>query len=241
MVNNSIHKWLVLFIFSLSLLHLSAQGEIKDIKKGNNYYNKDKFVEAEVEYRKALEANPKAFEAVFNLGDALYRQEKYSEAAEQFKSAAAISGQDKSKLAASYHNLGNALLQENKIEQSIEAYKNALRNDPSDHDTRYNLAYAQHLLKQQEQQQDQQDQQQDKQDQQQEQQEQEQQQDQQQQDQQQQDQQEQQQEQQNESQMSRENAEQILKALEQDEKEVQERVKENQNKSSKRFNVEKDW
>ena len=41
--------------------------------------------------------------------------------------------------------------------------------------------------------------------------------------------------------MSRENAEQILKALEQDEKEVQERVKENQNKSSKRFNVEKDW
>ena len=105
-----------------------------------------------------MEKNNKSFEANFNLGNALYRQEKYSDALDYFDCAGALSGNDKQKKAAALHNIGNSLLSENKIQGSIEAYKNALRNTPKDNDIRYNMAYAQSLLKKQQQNQQQQQQ-----------------------------------------------------------------------------------
>ena len=225
--------------------------ESDHIRNGNKLYADSLFEKAEIEYRKALELNPKSVDAMYNLGNALFcqavnSQEKGDEALNQYSTAAKLET-DKEKLAQIYHNIGTLLYSAQQYPQSVEAYKESLRNNPCDHETRYNLAKAMHMNKQQQQnqqdQQENQDQQQNQeqqQDQQQEQQQQEQQnQEQQQQEQQEQDSQ-QQQTQQNDEQISKENAEQILNALMQDEKDIQEKQKKMmQQQQGKTF--DKDW
>jgi tetratricopeptide (TPR) repeat protein len=143
-------KYLFLILF-LAPVALFAQKEWRDVKRGNKFYEDEKYVEAEVGYRKGLDQNGSSFAANFNLGNSLYRQEKFEDAAEQFAKASALAGDDKGRIAAAYHNQGNALLSANKIDEAIDAYKAALRANPDDHDTRYNLAYAKHLKQQQQQ------------------------------------------------------------------------------------------
>ena len=114
-------KKYIAFVFALFFVIPSfAQKESKFVNKGNKEYKNEKFVDSEVEYRKGLEKNKSSFSANFNLGNALYRQEKYSDAAEQFSKAISLAGDDKQRLASSYHNLGNSLLQENKIQELLD-------------------------------------------------------------------------------------------------------------------------
>ncbi len=228
-------------VYSLMILSLLfavqmfAQKDIRSTNKGNEYYMDSNFIESEIKYREAMELNNRQFEAQYNLGNSLFRQEKYKEAAEQYKNALALAD-GKPQQAQTYHNMGNALLKGEQIEESIEAYKNSLKLNPKDDETRYNLAFAKHLLKKQQEQQQQQDQKkEEKEDQEQKEQEKHQEQDKQDQQQEQ-----QQQQQQQQQQMSKETAQQILEALEQDEKDVQEKVQA-QKKQGKRSRTEKDW
>ena len=131
-----------------------SQNENTLIREGNKLYDEKKYPEAEIEYRKSLEVAPKSFKGNFNLADALYEQKNYEEASKMFNDIASQKTSKKVK-AEAYHNLGNSLLDQQKIEESIEAYKNALRNNPNDKETKYNLEYAKQLLKKQQQQQDQ--------------------------------------------------------------------------------------
>ena len=130
-----------------------GQAERKYIRQGNKQYKEGAYDESEILYRKALEKKEQSYSGEFNLGDALYKQEKYSDAARDF-SRLAENQKDPIKLSELYHNLGNSMLKANQLETSIEAYKEALRNNPADDETRHNLAYAQSLLQQQQQQQD---------------------------------------------------------------------------------------
>ena len=208
------------------------------LRSGNKLYNDSLFIKAEVDYRKALELNPKSTDAMFNLANALLMQQKAKEAMEQYESVSKIE-KDKEKLAQIFHNMGVILQSSKQLQQCIEAYKESLRNNPKDEETRYNLALAQKLLK--DQQQNQQNQQQNQDQQQQEEQKEEKQdqnKDQQQQNQDQQ-QQNQQQEQQNKNEMSKENAQQLLNAVMQDEKNVQDKVKKQLQIRGKK--LEKDW
>lgn len=232
------HIFIVIGLLAFMPVSIMAQQESADIRSGNKYYKQEKYTEAEIEYRKGLDKNKDSFEGHFNLGDALYRQEKFDDAIEQFKIAGTQAEDDKGKLAAVNHNIGNALLQQQKYAESIAAYKQALKNNPKDDETRYNLAYAQEMLRQQQQQQQQNQNQDNKDDNKQDEQKQNQQQEQNKQEQEQQDQ-EQQQPQPQEQTMSKENAEQILEALLQDEKETQEKAKRATMKSSKK--ADKDW
>ncbi len=131
-----------------------SQNENSLIREGNKLFEEKKYPEAEIEYRKSLEVAPKSFKGNFNLADALYEQKNYEEASKLFNDIASKNLSKKVK-ADAYHNLGNSLLDQQKIEESIEAYKNALRNNPKDKETKYNLEYAKQLLKKQQQQQDQ--------------------------------------------------------------------------------------
>jgi Ca-activated chloride channel family protein len=223
-----------LYMFVLLIIPgaLSAQGERKYIRQGNKEYEDKAYDESEIQYRKALEKDLSSYEGNFNLGDALYKQQKYEDASRKF-SGLTSTEKDRKELAKIYHNLGNSLLQSNRVEESIEAYKNALRNNPDDYETKHNLAWALNLLQQQKQQQKQQNQNQDKKDQDQQKQ------DQQDQQQQKQEQQEQQQEQQSDK-ISREDANRILQALQQDEKQLQEKLKK-QLARAQRVVVLKDW
>ncbi len=216
------------------------------IRRGNKLYADSLFEKAEVEYRKALELNPASTDALYNLGNALYNQAvttpaKGEEALAQYSTAAKLET-DKSRLAQIYHNIGVLMYAAQQYGESVEAYKEALRNNPADHETRYNLAMAMHMNKQQqqEQQQNQEQQQDQKQEEQQEQKQDQQQQEQQNQEQQQQQQQDQQQQERSDEQISKENAEQILNALMQDEKELQEKQKKMMQQQQGKT-LEKDW
>jgi len=230
-------------IYIISLLLLGAatfvQAQQKTdrdyLRSGNKLYNDSLFIKAEVDYRKALDINPKSTDAMFNLGNALLMQQKVKEAMEQYESVSKVE-KDKSKLAEIYHNVGVILQSAKQYPQCIEAYKESLRNNPKDDETRYNLALAQKLLKDQQQNQQNQDQQQQQQEQKEDKQEQNQdQQEQEQKDQQQQ----QQQQQQNKNEMSKENAQQLLNAVMQDEKNVQDKVKKQIQIQGKK--LDKDW
>ncbi len=209
------------------------------LRSGNKLYNDSLFIKAEVDYRKALEINPKSTDAMFNLANALLMQQKAKEAMEQYESVSKIE-KDKNKLAQIYHNMGVMLQSAKQLPQCIEAYKESLRNNPKDDETRYNLALAQKQLKDQQQNQQNQDQQQQQQQQQQKQEEEKQDPNKDQQEQDQKDQQQnQQQQQQNKNEMSKENAQQLLNAVMQDEKNVQDKVKKQIQIQGKK--LEKDW
>ena len=237
------YKFRKIIFFAVAVvfpLAVNAQAERKYIRQGNREYNRGEYVESEVSYRKADEQNRRLPEILFNIGDALYKQEKYDEAAEKFTNNVSMN-EDKSKKAAGFYNLGNSYLQAGKLNESIEAYKESLKLQPNNFETKYNLAYAQNLLREQEQQeQNQQDQQnQDNQDDQDSdsqdnQGNQDNQQEQQKQDSQNQD------EQQQEQSISREDAERLLNSLANDEKEVQERVRLEKAAQERRSTV-KNW
>jgi Ca-activated chloride channel homolog len=140
---------LIILLILTIVLPLKAQEESANVREGNKLYKSEKYVDAEVAYRKGLQRNPKSFEAMYNLGNALFKQGKYADALEQYKNSLALQPTQKEKIAAAFHNAGNALLSEKKIEESISAYKMALKANPKDDETRYNLAYAQLLLKNQ--------------------------------------------------------------------------------------------
>ena len=72
----------------------------------------------------------------------------------------------KSNLAQIYHNMGVIFHSQKDYAKAVEAYKQSLRNNPKDDETRYNLALAQKMLKDQQQDQQNQNQDQNKQDQQ---------------------------------------------------------------------------
>ena len=230
-----------IYIISLLLLggivsvHAQQKTDRDYLRSGNKLYNDSLFIKAEVDYRKALDINPKSTDAMFNLGNALLMQQKVKEAMEQYESVSKVE-KDKSKLAEIYHNMGVILQSAKQYPQCIEAYKESLRNNPKDDETRYNLALAQKMLKDQQQNQQNQDQQQQQQDQKEDQKDQNK--DQQEQDQKDQ-QQQQQQQQQNKNEMSKENAQQLLNAVMQDEKNVQDKVKKQIQIQGKKS--DKDW
>lgn len=211
---------LLVFFAAFAITNLEAQEERRFIRKGTEQYNQGKYLESENEYWKALDKNNNSFEARFNVAATMFKQEKYQEAIKQLQALSAQTT-DKDKLSKIYHNIGNSYLGLKEIDKGIDAYKTALKNNPFDDETRYNLIAAMKMKQQDDQQQNQQEQ------------EQEQQQDQQQ------NQQQQEQQQQQQEGISRENAERILRAMEQDEKQLQEKM--NKQKEAQPVRIEKNW
>lgn len=120
----------------------------KDVREGNELYNQLKFEEAEVAYKKALDKNPNYAKASYNLGNAIYQKNQNKEAVFQFDLAEKIAPNKMGK-AETFHNMGNAFMKEKQYDKAVEAYKNSMRNNSKDDETRYNLAMAQELLKNQ--------------------------------------------------------------------------------------------
>ncbi len=138
-------------------LSLSAQNVREKVQDGNQNYSEGAFDQAEINYREALKNGAKHQSTInFNLGDALYKQERFEEAFKAFEESLSRA-ENKEQKAAAYYNLGNSYLKQQKLEEAINSYKQALINNPSDEETRYNLAKAIEQKKEQEKQQQQQD------------------------------------------------------------------------------------
>ncbi len=213
----------------------SAQTDRQYIREGNKQFRVGQYDKAEVSYRKAVEKNPKNPQAAYNLGNALMAQKKDSSAVQQFEQATRIETNPLRK-AAAYHNMGVICQTHKMYGEAIEAYKNALRLNPNDDETRYNLVLCKKQKQKQKQKQDQNQQQNqnNKDDQKKDNQKKDDQKDQNK------DKKDDKQQQQQKPQMSKDNAEQLLNAAIQNEKMTQDKMKKQQQKPQRR-NVLKNW
>jgi len=117
------------------------------ISQANDLVQED-FVNAEVEYRKAISKTPSNTIGTYNLGNAYYESGLYDEALLRHMEAA-TSASSKNDRHRAFHNIGNALMKQNLCQEAVEMFKNALRNDPADEETRYNFALAKECAEQQ--------------------------------------------------------------------------------------------
>ncbi|MBP3779246.1 MAG: VWA domain-containing protein [Prevotella sp.] len=225
-------KVAVMLLF-LTALSVTAQTDRQYIRQGNKQFRMGDYPNAEVSYRKAIEQNPKNPQASFNLGNALMAQKKDSAAVTQFEIASRLETNPLRK-AQSFHNIGVICQTHKMYGEAIEAYKNALRLNPNDDETRYNLVLCKHQKQKQDQQKQNQGQNND---------------DQKKDDQKKDDQQKDQnsdkqddkkQQEQQKPQMSKDNAEQLLNAAIQNEKQTQDKLKKAQQQPQRRTN-QKNW
>ena len=235
----------VLILMLASPVMLQAQSDRSEVRAGNREFKKGEFREAELDYKRALVEDSTSITAKYNLGNALYRTESYSEAELYLKGLGdSLKSVSPSRASDCFHNSGNLALKQKKYQEAVDAYKESLRLEPDNFETKSNLAYAQKMLKEQQQQQQQQNQnqQQDQKDQQDQDQNKDQ--DQQNQDNQQdqnQDQQNQQQQQQDQPQITPQAAQQMLQAIEDKEKQTQDKVKKAKAEQQKSKEKEKNW
>ncbi|MBR1539425.1 MAG: tetratricopeptide repeat protein, partial [Bacteroidales bacterium] len=138
------------FICILSILLLGttvcfAQSERKSVRRGNRQFRKEQWQQAEIDYKKALVADSTSAAAQYNLGNTLFRMENYPEADRWYKACAdsLAKGEYGAK---TFHNMGNSLAKQRSWQAAVDAYKNALRRNPGDMETKANLAYAQKML-----------------------------------------------------------------------------------------------
>ena len=235
---------LVVLLFLLLSSTVYGQQDRSEVRKGNKNFKKENYAEAELAYRRGLLKDSLSKVSHYNLGSTLVLLDRAQEAEHYYREIVdSIGLTDPQQIAQFQHNLGNACLAQKKYAEAVAAYKESLRKNPTDMDTKTNLAYAQKMLENQQQQQDQSQDQQDQQDQQQDQQDQ--------QDQQQQpkdskqdqnkDQQQQQSNPAQQPQISPQAAQQILQALEDQEKETQDKVKKEKAKKLKEKKRDKNW
>lgn len=161
----------ILILGMASSTLLNAQNDRQLVYEGNNDYHSSRNIQAINKYREALKSKPDNKKANFNLGDAIYKEAMgimnsksqqpimgmkpdslanimFEEAAGQFDIVSQTVS-DKDTLHKANHNLGNCRLQQKNYQAAVDAYKKALKVNPKDEETRYNLAYALKKLKEQ--------------------------------------------------------------------------------------------
>ena len=141
-------KTLILLCAGVLPLVASAQKENRHIRSGNELFSAEQYDKAEAEYREATQIAPDSYKANFNLGAVQYKQKNYDSCITNFR-IVANTQKDKKRVANAHYNIGNALLAQQKYDEAIESYKQSLRNDPTDADAKYNLAYARKMKDQQ--------------------------------------------------------------------------------------------
>lgn len=135
----------ILFCFFISILasyNIYAQSEnyAKFYNKGNKFIENN-FEEAEKNFRVAIDDSLSDLRATFNLSNKYYSEGLYDEAISRQIESTKLA-KNKSEKHKAFHNLGNSLMKKDMCSEAVLAYKNALRNNPSDDETRYNLALA---------------------------------------------------------------------------------------------------
>lgn len=143
------HNWIIFGILLVAFSVKAQQENPEKLKKESNRFiseaqealSDNDFATAESEYRKAIAKDPSNTSAKYNMGNLYYGKSNAESAESRLKQAAKVA-ESKSEKHKIFHNLGNSYMQKKDYSSAVEAYKNALRNDPSDEETRYNLALA---------------------------------------------------------------------------------------------------
>lgn len=142
------YKLIYIAVFLFASLGASAQNmpERSEVRRGNRQYNKGNYEKSIERYERALAAAPESFEATYNLGNALYKAERFDKAEQTMLKAAADSLRADGERAEAFYNLGNAQFKQQKYKEALESYKQSLRLNPADQEAKYNYAYTKRLL-----------------------------------------------------------------------------------------------
>lgn len=135
-----------MLIFYVFIFRATAESPNDLIQRGNSSYRNKKYDESEIFYRKSLEKDPKNLTAYFNLGNSLYKLNKFDESMQKYLQVGNSTNDNKLK-AEAYYNIGNAYFKNKQYAESIDYYKKALRLNPKDYDAKYNLEYARRMMK----------------------------------------------------------------------------------------------
>ena len=136
-------------VFVVLLFGVTFSQTRTTINGGVDKYEEGDFVGASENFQRSIDEKFENYKGHFNLGDALYKQEKYEDALNSYKNAMALAQTDEQK-AEIFHNVGNTLLKSQKLKESIGAYTESLKLNPNDRETKYNLSYALKQMQQQE-------------------------------------------------------------------------------------------
>jgi len=126
-----------------------AQNKKSFLKEGNKLFSDSSYNASEIKYRKSLEKDQDYFSASYNLANSIYKQERFDESSSLYESLQ-DNARNNHELSQIYHNKGNSLMKQQKTDLAIKAYKDALRENPNDEDTRFNLAYAKKIKQKEE-------------------------------------------------------------------------------------------
>lgn len=136
----------LLLLFTAAAVQAQRLPERSLVRKGTRQYNKGNYEQAIGRYEEALKAAPGQFEATYDLGNALYKAERFDRAEQTMMQAAADSLRSDTERAEAFYNLGNARFKQQKYKEALESYKQSLRLNPSDQEAKYNYAYTKRLI-----------------------------------------------------------------------------------------------
>ncbi len=151
LLNGSMARCAWLIILLLTGAHIAVGQPNRYIQQGNKLYEQQKYQEAEANYAKALAKDPNNPSGLFNLGNSLYQQKRFDSSRKVMTETAKLANNKTGKAAANY-NIGNTYMSQQKWEDAVNSYKQTLRNNPQDVDAKYNLSYAEQMMKKQQQQ-----------------------------------------------------------------------------------------
>ena len=143
-------RYIVFILACMSWISAVSQNDARPlIEKGNSFYEKKDFRNAAVQYKHACQLDSLSFDAWYNFGNALCNMKKYILATDAYDKAMKLTT-DKTLKANIFHNVGNMECEQKHYEKAIRLYKQALILNPTDEDTRYNLAFAQEEFRKEE-------------------------------------------------------------------------------------------
>lgn len=141
-------RFLLFIIFLITVQGVFAQTDRDLIRQGNRMYAQHKYPDAEIAYRKAVAQNGNNSRALYNLGCALQKQHRDSDAINQYEQA--VKSEPNAKIRSqAYYNMGVAYQTQKNYSEAIEAYKNCLRLNPGDNEARYNYVLCKRMQSQQ--------------------------------------------------------------------------------------------
>lgn len=140
-------KYTIVLFFVFSLFSY-AQIDKKEVRRGNRHFKKEKYKDADIDYRRALLKDSLSFVANYNLANTLYRQDAFAEGL-QFMSKLADFADNSAYASDFYYNFGNLNTKQKKYQEALNAYKQSLLKNPDDIDAKENYLYVKKLLEQQ--------------------------------------------------------------------------------------------
>ncbi len=134
-------KFLLLSFFSLVFFISNAQTWTDSLLKARQLYKSGDYETALKFYNNLEKSKPANIDLSSELGQTLYKSGDVESAQKKFENGL-NNKESKVDKAKSYHNLGNSMMSKKDFQAAVNYYKEALRNNPSDEETRYNLSEA---------------------------------------------------------------------------------------------------